>query len=75
MPNGGDVFSLQKILGHSSLKTTRRYCELADMDIKEAHAIASPVDNLKIGMKSVSSICGGKSKRVKDQGQRINCHR
>jgi len=44
--NGGDVFSLQKILGHSSLEMTRRYCELANVDIKMAHAIASPVDNL-----------------------------
>jgi site-specific recombinase XerD len=50
--NGGDVFSLQKILGHSSLEMTRRYCELADVDIKKAHAIASPVDNLELGIKS-----------------------
>jgi len=47
--NGGDVFNLQRLLGHSSLEMTRHYCELADVDVKRAHSIASPVDNLNIG--------------------------
>jgi site-specific recombinase XerD len=44
--NGGNLFALQKMLGHTSLEMTRRYCELADVDVKRAHLTASPVDNL-----------------------------
>jgi site-specific recombinase XerD len=44
--NGGDVFSLQKILGHTSLEMTRKYVNLASGDVKDKHRRYSPMDNL-----------------------------
>jgi len=44
--NGGDIFSLQKILGHSSLASVRIYLNLFAADVKKQHVQFSPVDNL-----------------------------
>jgi site-specific recombinase XerD len=44
--NGGDVFSLQRILGHTSLDMVKRYVALADVDLVTRHAEASPADRL-----------------------------
>ncbi|HEY3268666.1 MAG TPA: tyrosine-type recombinase/integrase [Armatimonadota bacterium] len=41
--NGGNVFSLQKMLGHTSLVVTRRYVALAEADIARQHEMYSPV--------------------------------
>lgn len=46
--NGGDIFSLQKILGHSSLASVRVYLNLFASDIKKQHQRFSPVDNLAV---------------------------
>jgi site-specific recombinase XerD len=45
--NGGDVFSLQRILGHSQLEVVRGYVNLAQSDISRAHRRNSPADNLE----------------------------
>jgi len=44
--NGGDSFSLQEILGHSTLEMTRRYVHLARRDVAEQHKKFSPMDFL-----------------------------
>jgi integrase/recombinase XerD len=44
--NGGDVFSLQRMLGHTSLDMVKRYIALTDVDLATRHASASPADRL-----------------------------
>ena len=41
--NGGNIYALQRILGHPTLDMVKRYLALAQMDIESAHAVASPV--------------------------------
>lgn len=45
--NTGDVFRLQKILGHSTLEMTRRYVNMFSEDLKEGYEAYSPLDRLK----------------------------
>jgi len=44
--NGGDVFTLQQILGHSTLEMVRHYVNLASNDIIIQHQRYSPLDHL-----------------------------
>ena len=46
--NGGNVFALKEILGHSTMTMVNRYVHLAQVDIEEAHRHASPVFNLDL---------------------------
>lgn len=46
--NGGDPYTLQALLGHTSFEMTRIYLNLAQIDIDAAHKRASPVDNWRL---------------------------
>jgi len=46
--NGGNAYTLQAMLGHSSLETVKIYLKLADVDLDNVHRRASPVDNWRL---------------------------
>ncbi len=48
LKNGGDSLMLQRLLGHTTLMMTNRYCQAVGCyDAVESHRKYSPVDNLK----------------------------
>lgn len=44
--NGGDIFTLQKILDHADIQTTRKYVQMDTEHIREQHNKFSPVRNI-----------------------------
>jgi site-specific recombinase XerD len=46
--NGGDVFSLQQILGHTTLEMVRRYVRLASAHVAVQHRKFSPMDQVAL---------------------------
>ena len=44
--NGVDIFTLQKLMGHSDISILRKYLCQTDQDVREAHQRSSPVDHL-----------------------------
>lgn len=50
LSSNGDVFRLQKILGHSKLEMTRKYVNLFSADLHKDFEKYNPLDNIKKGM-------------------------
>lgn len=47
--NGGNVFFLQQILGHTSLEMVRRYVTVASEQVAVQHGRFSPMDRMNVG--------------------------
>jgi site-specific recombinase XerD len=45
--NGGNVYSLKELLGHTDLRTSQKYLNLSQADLQSQHAQFSPVEKLK----------------------------
>jgi len=46
--SGGDLFTLQSLLGHSSLDVVQIYARVSGMDVENMHRKASPADNWRL---------------------------
>ncbi|WP_205180112.1 tyrosine-type recombinase/integrase [Siminovitchia thermophila] len=45
--NGGDIFTLQRIVGHADIQTTRKYVQMTGVDIQSQHSLYSPIVRLR----------------------------
>lgn len=46
--NGGNVFELQQLLGHSDLAMAKKYVRLAQIDLETSDKRSSPADCWKL---------------------------
>lgn len=46
--NGGDPYTLQVILGHSTMEMVQNYLRLSQVDFETKHRLASPVENMHL---------------------------
>ena len=47
LQNGGDLFTLQRQMGHADLQMTRRYTEVSDEQVYKSHSAYSPIGLLQ----------------------------
>jgi integrase/recombinase XerD len=52
LANGGDTFTLQRILGHSDLRVTEMYVTCSIGLLKDRHGRASPADAVALGIQA-----------------------
>jgi integrase/recombinase XerD len=54
--NNGNMFALQKVLGHSTLDMTRKYVKLYGEDLKEDYDKYSPLDSMRRSAKRTQTV-------------------
>ena len=71
--NGGDAFSLQQILGHTTLEMTRRYVDMVAVEMSIKQRRISAMDQFFVGNKRVPSnqgVIGEKNLGILDLNRR-----
>lgn len=58
--SGGDLFTLQKVLGHNSLETSRRYCELSAADVVARQRELTPLATMHLNLRLARRIPRGR---------------
>lgn len=61
--NGGDVFTLQQILGHTTLEMVRRYVNLSSAHMRVQHRKFSPMDKMDLKKFRLGSTNRGADRR------------
>lgn len=61
--NGGDVFTLQQILGHTTLQMVRHYVNLANSHLMTQHKRFSPIDRMNLRQVNRSVSMHGSNRR------------
>ena len=55
LQNGGDLFTLQRQMGHSDLQMTKRYTEISNDQVSKSHNAFSPVGMLQGSVRKIKT--------------------
>lgn len=61
--NGGDVFSLQQILGHTTLEMVRGYVTLVSAQVRVQHRKFLPMDRMNLERVRLGGTCGNGNRK------------